>query len=373
MCAVSILMPAYNYGRFLPEAVGSVLAQTDSDWELLILDDNSSDSTWEILSTYSDPRIRTFRSDRNRGAGPSLNALFEQSSGELIAHLDADDRYHPNFLARQRAFLADNSDVDISGTYTTEIGLDGGRTDAWRASTWFNHTLDLNDPANWVWQNRLSHGSCMTRRRVFDRIGPLSADLRTVVDWDLWVRALAAGHRFAVLPEELFEWRVHGDNMTNADPAETVRAWSVISARTFHPYLDAIGRPDLKAQNIAGFLTHEVLTQQPLEYTTGILSTILSGDPEELAAAVTHVADESTRLRKAYVDLRAATAEAALTTQQLTDELSATRVERDTLGDRLHAAEADRRATTAQLDKLRSTTIYKAARRMRHSLTHRTD
>jgi GT2 family glycosyltransferase/uncharacterized protein YqgV (UPF0045/DUF77 family) len=365
-------MPAYNYGRFLREAVDSVLAQTDSDWELLILDDNSSDNTWEVLSTYSDPRIRTFRSDRNLGAGASLNALFEESSGELIAHLDADDRYDPEFVARQRAFLAEHPDVDICGTYVNEIGVDGGRTDAWQAAAWFNHTLDLNDPENWVWQNRLSHGSCMVRRQVFDNVGSLDPELRTVVDWDLWVRALAAGHRFAVIPEALFEWRIHGNNMTNADPAETVRAWSVISARTFHPYLDEIGRQDLTTQNIAGFLTHEVLTQQPLKYTTGILSTILNGDPDELAAAVTHVADESTRLRNAYVQLRADNAEAAHTIQQLTDELAATRLERDTLGDRLHAAETDRRAATTQLDKLRSTTVYKAARRMRNTLTRRT-
>ena len=369
MTTVSILMPAFNYARFLREAVDSVLAQSDPDWELVVIDDASTDETWDILQSYADPRIRSSRAERNRGLAATVNEALRRSTGDVIGVLNSDDRYRPDYLARLRGAFAEHPGIDVYGTYISVIDSEGVPRDNQDVGS-ANQRLDLNDPANWVWQNHLC-GASLARRRVFEQIGDFDEDLATTLDWDFWVRALAAGHRFAVLPEELFEWRVHGDNMTNADPAETVRAWSVISARTFHPYLDAIGRPDLKAQNIAGFLTHEVLTQQPLEYTTGILSTILSGDPEELAAAVTHVADESTRLRKAYVDLRAATAEAALTTQQLTDELSATRVERDTLGDRLHAAEADRRATTAQLDKLRSTTIYKAARRMRNTLTRR--
>ncbi|MEZ5184640.1 MAG: glycosyltransferase [Candidatus Nanopelagicales bacterium] len=362
MTTVSILMPAHNHARFLPESIGSVLAQTDPDWELLIMDDNSSDSTWEVLSDYQDPRIQVFHSDQNRGTAASINDLYRRSTGQLIAHLDADDRYRPEFIERQRAFLADNPDIEISGTYTCEIDAEGGSADQWNLSAWFNHQLDLNDPANWVWQNRLAHGSCMVRRRVYDDIGGCAEDLWIAVDWDLWVRALAAGHRFHVLPEALFEWRIHGDNMTNSRPAETVRNWSVTSRRTFHPYLDRIDRGDLKAQNIAGFLTHQALADQPTEYVISILANVLTGDPVELAEAVAQVAGEINGLRDTYARSRTSIEEA----ERLTAELSQARLERDALGDRLHAAEVDRRAVQAQLRRIQSTRLYRAARRVRH-------
>lgn len=354
MTAVSVLMPTYNHARYLPEAIESVLAQSDPDWELLVMDDNSSDHTWEVLTSYRDPRIQVFRSQINRGAAATSNDLYRHSTGNLIAHLDSDDRYHPAFIARQRAYLSDHPDVDICGTFTCEIGADGQTHDSWGVTAWFNHELDLNDPANWVWQNRLSHGSTMIRRSVYDHIGLSSEDLSVVLDWDFWVRALAAGHRFHVLPEVLFQWRVHGNNITNADPAETVRCWSEISGRTFHPYLDRIHRRDLKAKNIAGFLTHKEMANQPTEFVTSILGNVLTGEPDELAEAVAHVATEITGLRDAYVELRESVQEHRQESARLTAELSRTRVERDTLSDRLHAAQIERRSTQGLLQRLQS-------------------
>jgi glycosyltransferase involved in cell wall biosynthesis len=367
--AVSILMPAYNYARYLPEAIDSVLAQSDPNWELLVMDDNSSDNTWEVLTSYRDPRIHVFRSDVNRGAAATSNGLYRRATGDLIAHLDADDRYHREFIARHRAFLSEHPDVDICGTYTCEIGADGQTNDQSEVTAWFNHDLDLNEPENWVWQNRLSHGSTMIRRSVYDHIGLASEDLSVTLDWDFWVRALSAGHRFHVLPDVLFEWRVHGSNITYAGDAERVRCWSVISGRTFHPYLDRIHRTDLKAQNIAGFLTHKEMANQPTAFVTSILGNVLTGDPDELAEAVAHVATEITGLRDAYVELRESIRERRQESTQLTAELSETRMERNTLSDRLHAAEIDRRSAQAQLQQLQSKRLYRAARRVRRTLS----
>lgn len=364
-------MPAHNHARFLPETIGSVLSQSDPDWELLIMDDNSSDDTWEVVKTYHDPRIRAFHSERTRGAATSTNDLYQRSTGSLIVHLDSDDRYHPEFISRQRAFLADRPDVDISGTYTCEIDADGNLTDKWDLSSWFNHTLDLNDPENWVWQNRLSHGSSVIRRHVFEDIGLLSEDVTTTLDWDFWVRALAAGHRFHVLPEILFQWRVHGSNVTNSDPAETVRCWSVISGRTFHPFLDTIGRADLKAQNVAGFLTNSELANQPFEYAVSILQNVLPVDPAEMAQAVSRVAEETTSLRDAYIQLRESLGAARQKAEQLSSELAQVQRERDALGDRLHGAEIDRRAARRELEVIRSTRIYRAARKIRNGISPR--
>lgn len=365
---VSILMPAHNYARYLPEAIDSVLAQSDPDWELLVMDDNSSDNTWEVLTSYRDPRIQIFRSDINRGAAATSNDLYLHATGDLIAHLDADDRYHREFIARQRAFLREHPDVDICGTYTCEIGADGQANDQSEVTTWFNHDLDLNDPANWIWQNRLSHGSTMIRRAVYDHIGLASEDLSVTLDWDFWVRALTAGHRFHVLPEVLFQWRVHGDNATHSGDDERVRCWSVISGRTFHPYLDRIRRTDLKAQNIAGFLTHKEMATQPTEFVTMILHNVLTGDPDELAEAVALGATEINGLRAAYIELRESLAECRGESARLSAEVSGARLERDTLSDRLHTAEIDRRSAQAQLQQLQSKRLYRAARRVRRTL-----
>lgn len=117
---VSIIMPSYNTGRFLAETVNSVLAQTYSDWELIIVDDCSTDNTDAVLAGFDDPRIRYIKNERNSGAAVSRNRALREAKGRWIAFLDSDDLWEPEKLRKQIAFM-ENNGYRFSYTAYSEI------------------------------------------------------------------------------------------------------------------------------------------------------------------------------------------------------------------------------------------------------------
>ena len=113
--AISLIMPVYNGRRHLPAAIDSIRRQTLTDWELIVVDDGSTDDSPEITEGYRDRRIRSLRLDRNRGVAAALNAGLEHAAGTFIARMDADDLSHPQRLAVQAAFLDSHDDVTVCG------------------------------------------------------------------------------------------------------------------------------------------------------------------------------------------------------------------------------------------------------------------
>ena len=105
---VSIIMPSYNTAKYIKNSVNSVLAQTYQNWELLIVEDCSTDNTMEVLSTFDDERIKVFVNERNSGAALSRNFALRQAKGRWIAFLDSDDIWHPQKLEKQIAFMEQN-------------------------------------------------------------------------------------------------------------------------------------------------------------------------------------------------------------------------------------------------------------------------
>lgn len=113
---VSIIMPSYNTGRFIRDSIESVIAQTYTNWELIIVDDCSTDNTDDIVSTYlSDKRIKYLKNERNSGAAISRNYALREAKGKWIAFLDSDDTWHSQKLEKQIAFMLEN---DYKFTYT---------------------------------------------------------------------------------------------------------------------------------------------------------------------------------------------------------------------------------------------------------------
>lgn len=115
---VSIIMPTYNCGRFIRESISSVLAQTYTAWELLIVDDCSTDNTAELLAAYKDERIHYMRNEQNLGAALTRNRALREAKGRYIAFLDADDLWLPDKLERQIAFMEQNSYAFTYHEYT---------------------------------------------------------------------------------------------------------------------------------------------------------------------------------------------------------------------------------------------------------------
>lgn len=124
---VSIVMPSYNCGRFVRETIESVFAQTYTNWELLFVDDCSTDDTESIVKTFIDPRIRFFKNEKNSGAAVSRNWALREAKGQWIAFLDSDDLWEPTKLERQVRFMEENG-YKFSYTYYEEMDADDNDT-----------------------------------------------------------------------------------------------------------------------------------------------------------------------------------------------------------------------------------------------------
>lgn len=208
---VTVLMPVYNAARYLREALDSVLSQTFADFELLIVDDASSDASAAVIRQYHDRRIRLVRNDSNLGVAGALNRGIELARGRYLARMDADDICHPERLERQAAYLDGHPEVSVIAAQVELIGAGGEELGVWQqdreAVTWeeIRHQL----PA----ANCLAHPSVMMRREVLLNYG-YHAGAPYAQDYELWLRLAAKGCRIEKLAQPLLKYRVHQASVT---------------------------------------------------------------------------------------------------------------------------------------------------------------
>jgi glycosyltransferase involved in cell wall biosynthesis len=367
----SILLPSYNYGNFVAEAIESVLAQTWSDFELIIIDDASTDDSWSIIERFQDPRVTAVRAVENRGLVATLNAAMELSTGDIVGVLNADDRYPARALQTYHDAFAAHPDADVIGSYVRTIDAAGKQSPRMQTEHFYNTERDLSDPAQWVFQNPLA-GGALIRRAALDAVGGFGEDCAPIVDWNLWARCLAAGTAMSVLPEVLYEWRMHRNNITGSDPAWTLRCYASMCKRTFHPYLRSIGREDLIQRNLEIFLTHDEMADQDDAFRAEVLADLVTGqDQSAYVAALGAIAREIKQLRADSVALSGAQADRRWW-RDVAADLEGELAERDrevrAAWDRLGAAEDERRRVEATLAKIRKNPAYRAARKARNSV-----
>ena len=183
-CLVSVIVPTYNRGWIVKEAIDSVLKQDYPHVELIVVDDGSTDDTPELLAVYGD-RITVFR-QKNQGVSSARNRGIEKSSGELIAFLDSDDTWAPGKLSCQVAFFRNNPDALIC--QTEEIWIRNGKR--------VNPKKIHQKLSGMIFEPSLnlclvSPSSVMMRRAFFDCVGFFDETLPACEDYDLWLRASA--------------------------------------------------------------------------------------------------------------------------------------------------------------------------------------
>ena len=251
----SIIMTSFNYAPYIGAAIESVLTQSFLDWELIIIDDCSTDSSWEIIQNFEDGRIKAFRQSTNSGACAAYNRGLRTAKGQYIASLDSDDIFLPNKLERQFQFLLNHPEVDVCGSYVAEINKDGKlNTSNEGYSSWFNIQKELNNPENWLWENHLCHSSVVIRSEAHKRIGEFQIDLKFTPDWQFWIRALINNCCFSVIDEPLVKYRNHDNNITHQSPADVVWEHAETSVTYLLPWLNNLGRKDLIEKLIYGFI-----------------------------------------------------------------------------------------------------------------------
>jgi hypothetical protein len=205
---VSVLMTVRNAGPYLREAVDSIVHQTADDWELVVVDNGSIDESPGILASYVDPRIRVTSLPEDIGRTPALRLAFGRARGGYIAVLDADDRSHPDRLAKQAAYLDRHPDVVLVGSWAHHIDEAGNVFDSWTVPTG-SRALD-----EWFgWGNPIVHSAAMYRADVASSVGGYPADCPYAQDLGLWLR-LAQRGGVAVLGEYLCDRRLLRESMT---------------------------------------------------------------------------------------------------------------------------------------------------------------
>jgi glycosyltransferase involved in cell wall biosynthesis len=237
---VTVLLAVHNGGAYLREAVDSVLAQTFGDFELLIVDDASTDDALESLP--ADPRIRVLRNDRNLGQIASLNRGLQSALGTYVARLDHDDVCLPQRLGRQVDLLDRMPDVALGATWVDIVDNQGG---VWaQVRTRIDSFADF---ASRVVAGRLVlvHPSLIFRRDVVVELGGFDERLNAAEDQELYRRLVLAGHDARVVPEVLLHYRRHDDQMTVAKATRVRESDSV----SYERFLAALA-PELPAKTL---------------------------------------------------------------------------------------------------------------------------
>ena len=225
---VSVLMSVHNGLPFVQEAVESVLAQTLSDFELLLYDDASSDGTTDYLMGLRDPRLSVFRNEENLGLTATLNRGLELAKGEYVARMDADDVAVPERLERQVKFLEENLDVGLVGS--SRILIDE-RGDFIAAA--FATPDDLGIRWKCLLGNPFAHPTVVIRKRVLDAHGlRYDEGFITAQDYELWTRLLPRT-RGVNLSEPLLRYRLRDAGLSRSRRTEQLEnhdriAWTAI-------------------------------------------------------------------------------------------------------------------------------------------------
>ena len=200
---VSVILPVFNRAATLRRCVESVRAQTFTDWELIAVDDASTDASVAVLEEFADPRIRVLRHDTNRGPGAARNTALAAARGEFFALIDSDDEWLPGKLDAQLALLRD---CDLCGC------------EYWLVNGADERHVRLPEPASWAealhTKCELGNGTTLVvRRDVVGKTGPFDETLRLYEDWD-WVLRMVARFRYSVVPQPLA--RVHFSGIRSA-------------------------------------------------------------------------------------------------------------------------------------------------------------
>lgn len=209
--AVSVVIPAYNYGRFVGDAIGSVLAQEYRALEVVVVDDGSNDNTREVVARFDDPRIR-YVYQENAGLSAARNTGIRESRHDFVAFLDADDSWAPEKLQLQMAVFERYDDVGLVASEGAYVDADGqplaGRK---AADPRGDGRMTLRDL---LVRTRFSPSSVVARKACFNCCGTFDTALRSTEDRDMWIRIAA---RFGVyrLAAPLTRVRCHGSNMSS--------------------------------------------------------------------------------------------------------------------------------------------------------------
>ncbi len=220
---ISVLLPCYNAEATLEEALGSLQSQTYSDFEIICVDDGSTDNTLEILKRWAkkDSRIAVF-AEPHRGVVGTSNRGLEACRGKIIVRMDADDRCHPQRIQKQREYLLNHPKVAVVSCLVEGFPVKAIGEGFQLYYDWLNSLITHEDIIREIFvESPIANPSAAFRKDLVQNLGGY-LDLGWPEDYDLWLRVYLAGASFAKIPEVLFYWREHPGRLTHQDPRYSV-------------------------------------------------------------------------------------------------------------------------------------------------------
>ncbi len=220
----SIIVPTFNRAKFLPRCIHSILNQTYTNFELIIVDDGSTDNTRDVVTSFDDKRIRYLAQDKNRGAAYARNVGIRAAYGIYIGFQDSDDEWFPNNLEKKITAII-NSPASVGVVYSKfiKIGKDKKRT-VWPPE-WIKK-LDGNLHKELLRGNFITGQAVLIKREVFDAVGLYEESLPGFQEWELWLR-IAKKYMFQFIPEPLLVTYYSEDSIT-AHPSWRLRGREII-------------------------------------------------------------------------------------------------------------------------------------------------
>lgn len=204
---VSIILPVYNGAKYLSESIDSIVSQSYKNWELLIIDDCSTDSSPEIATLYAnkDPRIKFFKNEKNLRLPRNLNKGFSLSKGDYLTWTSDDNKYKPDAIKTMVQSLEDRPDVDFVFASCEVIDLNGVQ---------YDYISVKKDSPHFIVGGNVVGACFLYTRRVYETIGDYDPEYTLVEDFDYWQRICIKFKAYGI-EEVLYEYRTHSNSLTN--------------------------------------------------------------------------------------------------------------------------------------------------------------
>lgn len=279
MSIISVIIPAYNAEKTIKKTIESVINQNFNDWEGIVINDGSTDSTLDVIFQIKDPRLKVF-SYPNAGAAASRNRGLSKATGEFITFLDADDVWTPDKLELQYKILEKHPDAAVAYSWTNVIDendnfLYAGSYAKWTGDVYLQLLLD----------DFIGSGSnVMVRKRVFEKVGVFEESLPNAEDTDMWLR-LAAHYHFVVVQSPQILYRLSSTSKSSTNLIRLENSNLKIIERAFS-HKKAASYQHLRQYAIANlykYLSHKALSIPSAKYnslqTSIFLCKAISTDP----------------------------------------------------------------------------------------------
>lgn len=227
MTLVSVIIPCYNLGQYLCDAVDSVLSQTHKNIEIIIVNDGSTDPyTNELLSNFSKPNTIVLTT-ANQGLPAARNYGISAAKGDFVCCLDSDDMYHPEFIRKSVQVMSDDQAGKL-GFVTTWAQFIGDSSVIWKTDNYEPYKLAVEN---------VIHVASLFRKSCWKMVGGYNVKFTGYADWNFWVSIVSKGYQWVCIPEALFYYRVRSNSMVTKSDANRIELYHLLVTENKEFYL----------------------------------------------------------------------------------------------------------------------------------------